>query len=248
MTGGDVAPLGKEGVTELHKLFKWASRSSRGLLLFIDEAEAFLGTRSGQLSEALRNAVSALLYHTGTSLYFSLPLPLSLSLFFFFVLARTQQQQPHVGTQQMTFMLVLATNRPGDLDAAVLDRVDEALEFNVPDLAERKKLLIYYFNLCIRKHSKVPTRFQRIKRQIFGGAAHIKLHKDLTDEVVVSLADKTEKFSGREISKMMMAVQAAVYGTDECSLDAKSFKSIVDELIKDQRKKWNLLYKKTAWS
>ena len=64
----------------------------------------------------------------------------------------------------------------------------------------------------------------------------------------VSLADKTEKFSGREISKMMMAVQAAVYGTDECSLNAKSFKSIVDELIKDQRKKWNLLYKKTAWS
>ena len=216
MTGGDVDPLGKEGVTELHKLFKWASRSSRGLLLFIDEAEAFLGTRSGQLSEALRNAVSALLYHTGT--------------------------------QQMTFMLVLATNRPGDLDAAVLDRVDEALEFNVPDLAERKKLLLYYFDLCIRKHSKPPTRLQKIKRRILGGAAHIKLDKDLTDEVVVSLADKTEKFSGREISKMMMAVQAAVYGTDKCSLNAKSFKSIVDELIKDQRKKWNLLYKKTAWS
>ena len=100
-------------------------------------------------------------------------------------------------------------------------------------------------------HSKAlqtTHEITKIKRRIFGGAAHIKLDKDLTDEVVVSLADKTEKFSGREISKMMMAVQAAVYGTDECSLNAKSFKSIVDELIKDQRKKWNLLYKKTAWS
>ena len=76
----------------------------------------------------------------------------------------------------------------------------------------------------------------------------MKLKISQCDEVVVSLADKTEKFSGREISKMMMAVQAAVYGTDKCSLNAKSFKSIVDELIKDQRKKWNLLYKKTAWS
>ena len=37
MSGGDVAPLGKEAVTELHKLFQWAEKSPRGLLLFIDE-------------------------------------------------------------------------------------------------------------------------------------------------------------------------------------------------------------------
>lgn len=44
-TGGDVAPLGRDAVTELHKLFDWAKTSRRGLLLFVDEADAFLQSR-----------------------------------------------------------------------------------------------------------------------------------------------------------------------------------------------------------
>ncbi len=46
MTGGDVGPLGADAVTQLHKLFDWSESSGRGLLLFIDEADAFLGKRS----------------------------------------------------------------------------------------------------------------------------------------------------------------------------------------------------------
>ncbi|TVU28108.1 hypothetical protein EJB05_19617 [Eragrostis curvula] len=42
MTGGDVAPLGSQAVTKIHQLFDWAKKSNRGLLLFIDEADAFL--------------------------------------------------------------------------------------------------------------------------------------------------------------------------------------------------------------
>ena len=42
MTGGDVAPLGSQAVTKIHQLFDWASKSRKGLLLFIDEADAFL--------------------------------------------------------------------------------------------------------------------------------------------------------------------------------------------------------------
>lgn len=40
----------------------------RGLLLFIDEAEAFLGKRSSaSMSEDTRNALNALLYNTGSA-------------------------------------------------------------------------------------------------------------------------------------------------------------------------------------
>lgn len=42
MTGGDVAPLGSEAVTKIHQIFDWAKKSKKGLLLFIDEADAFL--------------------------------------------------------------------------------------------------------------------------------------------------------------------------------------------------------------
>ena len=30
MTGGDVVPLGKDGVTAIHKVFDWANTSRRG--------------------------------------------------------------------------------------------------------------------------------------------------------------------------------------------------------------------------
>jgi hypothetical protein len=30
MTGGDVAPMGREGVTAMHRVFEWASTSRRG--------------------------------------------------------------------------------------------------------------------------------------------------------------------------------------------------------------------------
>ncbi|KAL7978650.1 hypothetical protein Chor_010693 [Crotalus horridus] len=46
MTGGDVAPMGREGVTAMHKVFDWANTSRRGLLLFVDEADAFLRKRA----------------------------------------------------------------------------------------------------------------------------------------------------------------------------------------------------------
>ncbi|XP_030661717.1 ATPase family AAA domain-containing protein 3C-like [Nomascus leucogenys] len=66
MTGGDVAPMGREGVTAMHKLFDWASTSRRGLLLFMDEADAFLRKRaSEEISNDLRATLNAFLYHMG---------------------------------------------------------------------------------------------------------------------------------------------------------------------------------------
>ncbi|XP_006814851.2 ATPase family AAA domain-containing protein 3-like [Saccoglossus kowalevskii] len=66
MTGGDVAPMGKEGVTAMHKVFDWASSSRRGVLLFVDEADAFLRRRSSEvISEDMRATLNAFLYRTG---------------------------------------------------------------------------------------------------------------------------------------------------------------------------------------
>uniref|UniRef100_A0A803T2G4 AAA+ ATPase domain-containing protein n=1 Tax=Anolis carolinensis TaxID=28377 RepID=A0A803T2G4_ANOCA len=66
MTGGDVAPMGREGVTAMHKVFDWANTSRRGLLLFVDEADAFLRKRSTEkISEDLRATLNAFLHRTG---------------------------------------------------------------------------------------------------------------------------------------------------------------------------------------
>uniref|UniRef100_A0A8C0C842 ATPase family AAA domain containing 3A n=1 Tax=Balaenoptera musculus TaxID=9771 RepID=A0A8C0C842_BALMU len=66
MTGGDVTPMGRDGVTAMHKVFDWASTSRRGLLLFVDEADAFLRKRATEkISEDLRATLNAFLHRTG---------------------------------------------------------------------------------------------------------------------------------------------------------------------------------------
>ena len=85
MSGGDVAPLGARAVTAIHELFDWSTQTRKGVLLFIDEADAFLSKRGGHGEEAraplshslcaaqrltcpttqVRAALNALLFRTG---------------------------------------------------------------------------------------------------------------------------------------------------------------------------------------
>lgn len=115
LSGGDVTPMGRDGVTAIHKVFNWANTSRRGLLLFLDEADAFLRKRSSvNMSEDLRAALNAFLYRTGE--------------------------------QSSRFMLVLASNTPEHFDWAVNDRIDEVVEFQLPSLEERQRLVRLYFD------------------------------------------------------------------------------------------------------
>jgi len=197
MSGGDVAPLQEQGVTELHKLFQWVHRSRRGVLLFIDEADAFLASRkSANMSEALRNGLTTMLYHTGTP--------------------------------SSQFMMVLATNRPGDLDQAVLDRIDESVEFGLPELNARKDLVSQYFNMYVTKPLGIRTlgpkddpRIQAVKRSLFkrkaaelkSTASEPEREKFVDEAALAAVARRLNGFSGREISKLMMSLQTHILYT-----------------------------------
>ncbi|XP_068649954.1 uncharacterized protein [Aristolochia californica] len=202
MTGGDVVPLGPQAVTKIHELFAWAENSRKGLLLFIDEADAFLCERNKTyMSESQRSALNALLAQTGD--------------------------------QSKNVVIALATNRPGDLDSAVIDRVDECLEFPLPGEDERFKLLKLYLDKYIAQmgenKSGWPTFFQKKQRKIE--------IKGLSDDVIREAAAKTEGFSGREIAKLMASVQAAVYGTKDCILDANLFREVVDFKVAEHQQR-----------
>ncbi|GMN29533.1 hypothetical protein TIFTF001_002464 [Ficus carica] len=206
MTGGDVAPLGPQAVTKIHQIFDWARNSKKGLLLFIDEADAFLCERnSTHMSEAQRSALNALLFRTGD--------------------------------QSRDIVLVLATNRPGDLDSAITDRIDEVIEFPLPGEEERFKLLKLYLNKYISGEggddsSKWGHLFKKKPQNI--------TIKDITDDVIREAAKKTEGFSGREIAKLMAGVQAAVYGRPDCVLDSELFKEIVDYKVAEHHQRIKL--------
>ncbi|KAK2365555.1 P-loop containing nucleoside triphosphate hydrolase superfamily protein [Trifolium repens] len=204
MTGGDVAPLGSQAVTKIHELFDWAKKSNRGLLLFIDEADAFLCERNKTyMSEAQRSALNALLFRTGD--------------------------------QSKDIVLALATNRPGDLDSAVADRIDEVLEFPLPGEEERFKLLKLYLDKYIAQAGSRKSGFSLFK----ANPQKIEI-KGVTDDIIKEAAAKTNGFSGREIAKLMASVQAAVYGSDNCVLDASLFREVVDYKVAEHQQRIKL--------
>ncbi|KAL3770654.1 hypothetical protein ACHAWU_004353 [Discostella pseudostelligera] len=178
LTGGDIAPLGRDAVTEIHKLFEWAKTSRKGLLLFVDEADAFLQSReTTKISEDQRNALNAFLYRTGT--------------------------------ESDQFMMVYASNQPSQFDEAVLDRIDEMVEFGLPGEHERRKMIGQY----IEKYLLNPP----------GIWAKKVTTVDIGDEEIERVVKETEGFSGRAISKLAIAWQAAAYGTDGAILDQETF-------------------------
>ncbi|CAN7003301.1 unnamed protein product [Brassica rapa subsp. trilocularis] len=206
MTGGDVAPLGSQAVTKIHQLFDWGKKSKRGLLLFIDEADAFLCERNKTyMSEAQRSALNALLFRTGD--------------------------------QSKDIVLALATNRPGDLDSAVADRVDEVLEFPLPGEGERSKLLSLYLEKYIAQAG--PTKPGLFDRLFKKEQQKIEI-KGVTVELLEEAAAKTDGFSGREIAKLMASVQAAVYGSEDCVLDSVLFREVVDYKVAEHQQRRKL--------
>ncbi|CAJ0967031.1 unnamed protein product [Ranitomeya imitator] len=171
MTGGDVAPMGRDGVTAMHKVFDWANTSKRGLLLFVDEADAFLRKRATEkISEDLRATLNAFLYRTGE--------------------------------QSNKFMLVLASNQPEQFDWAINDRIDEIVNFALPGLEERERLVRLYFDKYVLQPASEGK--QRLK------VAQFDYGKKCSE-----LAKITQGMSGREISKLGVAWQSLSVGGDE---------------------------------
>ncbi|GKU99177.1 hypothetical protein SLEP1_g12058 [Rubroshorea leprosula] len=205
MTGGDVAPLGAQAVTKIHEIFDWAKKSKKGLLLFIDEADAFLCERNNtRMSESQRSALNALLFRTGD--------------------------------QSRDIVLVLATNRPGDLDSAVTDRIDEVIEFPLPGEEERVNLLKLYVNKYLHDEGDNASS----KLGLFNKKPQKITIKDLSEDVIREAATKTEGFSGREIAKLVAGIQAAVYGRPDCVLDSQLFREIVDYKVAEHHQRMKL--------
>eukprot|EP00596_Hydrurales_sp_CCMP1899_P010126 CAMPEP_0119035308 /NCGR_PEP_ID=MMETSP1177-20130426/2241_1 /TAXON_ID=2985 /ORGANISM="Ochromonas sp, Strain CCMP1899" /LENGTH=565 /DNA_ID=CAMNT_0006993359 /DNA_START=86 /DNA_END=1780 /DNA_ORIENTATION=+ len=193
MTGGDVAPLGKEAVTEIHKLFDWTNTTDKGVLLFVDEADAFLRKRSTEkISEDMRNALNAFLYRTGEA--------------------------------SQKFMIVYASNQPEQFDWAINDRIDEMVEFRLPGFDERLAMISAY----MEKYLLNPS----------SGSKQIVV-EGVDDAVLRSVASLTENYSGREISKLAIAWQAAAYGTNNATLSSELLMQVLGESKESKFQKQN---------
>lgn len=160
------------------------------------------------MSEAQRSALNALLFRTG-------------------------DQSPHL-------VLVLATNRPGDLDSAIADRMDELLEFPLPQEEERFRLLSLYLSKYISHPAQGPTRqglLPWLSALLLRPRRSPISIQGVTEDVLREASRKLEGFSGREIAKLMAAVQGAVYGSRESVLTRELFERVVDfKLLEHQHR------------
>merc|ERR1711970_1664684 len=189
MTGGDVAPMGRDGVTAVHKLFDWAATSRKGLILFVDEADAFLRKRSSEtISEDMRSTLNAFLYRTGD--------------------------------QSDKFMLVLASNTPEQLDWAINDRLDEVVEFALPGLEERERLVRLYFD----KYVLQPALGE-------GKGRKLKIEEMDYGELCTEVAMAADGMSGREIAKLGVAWQAGGYSSE----DGVVTRAMIMDKVKDSQ-------------
>nr|XP_021137598.1 ATPase family AAA domain-containing protein 3A [Columba livia] len=232
MTGGDVAPMGREGVTAMHKLFDWANTSRRGLLLFVDEADAFLRKRATEkISEDLSNpqaqqwlipsflgrdessilAMAVLSVQTGSSIFIFMGFSV------FPLLFHTSR-----------FMLVLASNQPEQFDWAINDRIDEMVNFDLPQLEERERLVRMYFD----KHILQPAT---------EGKQRLKLAQFDYGQKCSEIARLTEGMSGREISQLAVAWQAAAYASEDGVLTEAMIDARVADAVRQHKQKMEWL-------
>jgi ATPase family AAA domain-containing protein 3A/B len=188
----------QESQIQLANLFKWAQRSKKGLLIFIDEADAFLESRqSNNISERTRKLISSFLAHTGT--------------------------------ETKNFQIALATNHPENLDTAVLDRTDHKIEFSLPGYRERYKLLQTYW----LKHIECPLSKNEtsFKEWLFGPENNRPMDSEyqFNNRDISSIAAKTEGFSGRGISKLMLSIRSAGW-----AYDMPITKELIDTIVTEK--------------
>lgn len=202
MVGSDIAPLGPYAVEELNKLFDWAEKQSNGIVLFIDEADAFLRSRKGDMiSEEMRHAINSFLYRTGTP--------------------------------SEKIVMVMASNNPDQLDEAVHDRIDEVVGFNLPNENERRIMLFHY----LVKYCQPPTTLQekaafiwKYPKSLIHGKKLIRM-EGVTKEIIDEIAKKTEGFSGREITKMVVAWHDAAFTLPDAVLTPELMDKVLKRFI-----------------
>lgn len=113
----------------------------------------------------------------------------------------------HTGEASKKIMLILTTNRPQDLDEAVLSRIDHQIYIGPPPFNERLKILKLYINQFFKK------------KEIF------------TEELLLQINRKIDGFTGREIFKLCNGFATALAAQNKEDLDLKMIYKTLDQMV-----------------
>lgn len=222
MSGADIAPLDNLGPVELNNVLSWAQRQRNGGIVIIDEAESALGRRIRQKSKSLVTEMHKGTQNASSSSRDALNTFLSMT-----------------GDAYGKIMIILTTSNPSELDDAVLDRCDDILHCNLPQIPERVEILTNEFKkaFCPAEDNDNPQC--SIKKQ-----NHQYLHYDNSFNVEAELDalakdDRTNGCSGRELTKLIRALQNDMFIRNE-TLSKELWKREINQICDMMNKKKKL--------
>jgi ATPase family AAA domain-containing protein 3A/B len=212
ISGGDIAPMGEQGPEAMHKLFDWADTTKGGVILFIDEADAFLQKRNAansNMSENMRATVNAFLQRTGTP--------------------------------SSSIMVVLASNQPEQLDWAVSDRMDTAVFFPLPTFNERLRLINLLYNDKILDGVMASDGKKGFFGKSTGGRTLGIEDAILSnqEQLMNHIATETEGLSGRQIDKMVTAWAHSMYADIDGQLKTDDIEKCLNSAKNDHATRMN---------
>lgn len=115
--------------------------------------------------------------------------------------------------------IFIATNRPKDLDTAVLSRMSERIKVGLPDLEARITLLQQYLYMYYGP----------------GNTTGISISPEINDTSLKALAMRLDKFSGREIEDIAGLVQDQLVSSKQVIVTLAIINAAADEKIKQSR-------------
>lgn len=195
-----------DALIKLTELFEFAKRCSKKLMIIIDEAEILFRDRTEIKNEKTQKMLNLILTYTGT--------------------------------ESKNYMIVALTNRPEDLDPAFINRCDEQIEIGAPAFEQRLSILKMYVNEYLVKASKVIEQVSFWKWILgYKPKTLLKIEKDvLSEKKLREIANKLDNFVGRDISKMVIAIQQAVYASKDRTVNTDIIKRIVNLKVKQKQK------------
>jgi SpoVK/Ycf46/Vps4 family AAA+-type ATPase len=130
-----------------------------------------------------------------------------------------------------------------DLDSAILDRCDESMLFPLPNYDSRKAQVLHYFDLYVKSMERMVKwenkLMLRLNEMMYGkDTFSVTIENEAMDEKQVEdITKATEGFSGREIAKLMIAIQGNVYASTDGKLTREMITDIVNLKVNDHEMK-----------
>lgn len=141
----------------------------------------------------------------------------------------------YTGTESKNYFVIALTNRPEDLDSALINRCDEQIEIGAPNLDNRVKILKKYIAELLVNY-KIQTTSLLDKLRGKSTDKYLAIDNSVLDQNFIDqVARKLENFVGRDISKLVISVQAAALTSKDCKVTKEIFNRVVDQKLAQKK-------------